>query len=397
VQEALLTNTLKAIRFFAAGETAAAGMISPSVSQLTEGVLHTMTAAKRNAAILVLFLATVVLAGGMVTYHSLAGRQTDPEPPIQVGDTGSPSPGPKAEVPAKPDEKEYGSEEKATAHVKGVIRAPNRRGAVTGGQVWPPRTFEATLDQEKHQWTLTGPVRVDVSRNSRNSWEKEWTFVVHYDPSSQRYDYDTVNSLFDQIFGFDKIIGPQTGWHPVKDFGKWIQGNFPEPMSSANPISSIRLVSSNKSNWLGQRDCYSYDGDALKVLQETPRSVTVRLDDHGDEDWTFRFGAPFGRALEVGRYGGAAWVFGSEDSAAWPYGAINLQAKILPKNNPNSTLFSGAHQPVDEFVVWEMDLKDPKVPRLAIDFIYNDSACGSLRVNSRFKPAMPQPWPYYSK
>jgi RNA polymerase sigma factor (sigma-70 family) len=373
VQEALLTNTIKAFRFLAAGETVAAGMISPSVSQLTEGVLHTMTAAKRNAAILILFIATIVLAGGMVTYHSLAGRQPDPEPPIQVGASRSPSQDAKVEVPVEPDPAIFGTKEGAIAHVRNSINV-----RLHLAELWGPRTFDATLDREKHQWTLTGVFRLDLMENNSSN-EKEMTFVVHYDTSSQRYD--TVMSDFDQSIGWGKPIGPQTGWHPTKDFGKWIKGNFPKPTSSANPVSSIRLVSSEKVDWLGQRESYSYDGHALEVIQRSRRSVTVRLVYDGDKHWSFRFGTSFGRDLEVGGYGGTG--FPHNDEVPWPYGVIN------PVNKPRENEFFGKF--VHEFFVWEMDLKDPKVPRLAIDFLCVNNVCGSLRVNSHFKPAMPVP------
>jgi hypothetical protein len=119
--------------------------------------------------------------------------------------------------------------------------------------------------------------------------------------------------------------------------------------------------------------------------------VTVDVDDHGDKINSFRFGAPHGRPLKEGKYGGAAGR-GAESNIMGPYGAISLGsdkefAAKVAKINPNSVVGI----PVEEFVVWEMDLKDPNVPHLAIDFIVGEGVCGSLRVNSRFKLAMPEP------
>jgi RNA polymerase sigma factor (sigma-70 family) len=80
VPATLLTHTIKATSLLTAGETAA-GMISTEVISLAEGVVQAMAAAKQKVASATLFMATFVLAGGVATYHALAGQPTKPEPP----------------------------------------------------------------------------------------------------------------------------------------------------------------------------------------------------------------------------------------------------------------------------------------------------------------------------
>jgi RNA polymerase sigma factor (sigma-70 family) len=78
---ALLANTVAGARPLAAGEAVTAGLHSAGVWPLTEGVLHAMTA-KQKAAGVVLVMAGLVLAGGMVTYHTLAEHPVQHAPPL---------------------------------------------------------------------------------------------------------------------------------------------------------------------------------------------------------------------------------------------------------------------------------------------------------------------------
>jgi len=125
--------------------------------------------------------------------------------------------------------------------------------------------------------------------------------------------------------------------------------------------------------------------------------------------WILQFRGPKGRFLQVGEHGGAGY------GAAAPKIGITLRFE-QPKMGD---LYLGDLAPVDlysererglsygEFVVWELEMKDQKVVRLAIDFIIgetfrpseykascgslrvNSSFCGSLRVNSSFQPEIP--------
>jgi RNA polymerase sigma factor (sigma-70 family) len=78
VPAALLTSTIKAVGALAAGETGAAGLISSEAPQLAEAVLRAVSVAKQKTAGVWLFLATLVLAGGLVTFYALAARPTQP-------------------------------------------------------------------------------------------------------------------------------------------------------------------------------------------------------------------------------------------------------------------------------------------------------------------------------
>jgi RNA polymerase sigma factor (sigma-70 family) len=78
VPATLLTRTVEAAGLLAAGKTVAPGLISREVSLLTEAVLRTTGVAKKTAGAL-LVVAALVLAGGMVRYHTLAAPPTSPE------------------------------------------------------------------------------------------------------------------------------------------------------------------------------------------------------------------------------------------------------------------------------------------------------------------------------
>jgi len=221
------------------------------------------------------------------------------------------------------------------------------------------------------------------------------SLVVSYDPSSRSYNHETfyLTSIWP--------LGPEKGWRPARmnDLGKWVQGTFREPMASATPISCLRLVH-NKEDRILQRRNYSYPGSDLTV-QKSPRGVIVYVDNHDAAEpfvdvwperpvkrWTFRFGGPNGRFLEISKYGG---VLESDpnDFVCVPYMGIELNLE-----NQNVNLASAFHSL--EFAVWEIEVKDQKVVRLAIDFTSNGTGlCGSLRVNSRFQHEIPVPGPVY--
>jgi RNA polymerase sigma factor (sigma-70 family) len=71
VPAALLTHTGTAVSLLAAGKAVPAGLFSPEVGPLAEGVLHALTAAKLKTAGVLLVLAALVLAGGLAARHTL--------------------------------------------------------------------------------------------------------------------------------------------------------------------------------------------------------------------------------------------------------------------------------------------------------------------------------------
>jgi hypothetical protein len=96
VPAALLSRTVNMVNLVAAGEAAAAGLITTRVSTVAESVLRAMAVAKYKAAGVCLALALCVLAGGMSTYRSLAapfpdsGTATYRSPAAPVPDSGTP-------------------------------------------------------------------------------------------------------------------------------------------------------------------------------------------------------------------------------------------------------------------------------------------------------------------
>ncbi len=79
VPAALLSHTVNVVNLAAAGETVAAGLISTRVFVVVEAVLRAMAVAKQKALGLVFVLATLVLAGGIVTWKALADQQAQPQ------------------------------------------------------------------------------------------------------------------------------------------------------------------------------------------------------------------------------------------------------------------------------------------------------------------------------
>jgi len=74
VPAALITATCRTVAIFARGEIGVAGDLSPSVSLLTEGVLKSMFVSRIKIAAATL-LTIGALAGGIVTYSTVAGQQ----------------------------------------------------------------------------------------------------------------------------------------------------------------------------------------------------------------------------------------------------------------------------------------------------------------------------------
>jgi RNA polymerase sigma factor (sigma-70 family) len=382
VPAALLSNTIKAVTLLAAGGATAAGAISAQVSALTREVMAATMLGKKKAVGILLFMAAFVLGGGIVTYHLVPCQPNHPEPPPKERVTGN----------VKGDAQDYGSEAGATHFAKEAFQRIGQR--IGGLELWPARNMEATLDPETHQWTVSGDVRA-YSFADVNSWETALSLVVSYNPSSRSYSHETFN--LSSIWP----LGPEKGWRPARmnELGKWVQGEFIKPMPSTTPISSLRLVS-HKADRILQRRSYSYPGSDLTV-QKSPRGVIVYVDNHDAAEtsvdtwprrpvkrWTFRFGGPDGRYLEVSKYGG---VLESDpyDRVCVPYMGIELNLE-----NQNVNLASAFHSL--EFAVWEIEVKDQKVVRLAIDFTSNGTGlCGSLRVNSRFQHEIPVPGPEY--
>jgi RNA polymerase sigma factor (sigma-70 family) len=260
VPAALLSNTIQAATLLTDGDLAAAGAISAQVSTLTEGVLKTMTLAKKKAAGVVLLIAALVVSGGMGTYHLLASQLIEPGDRTSLPDTnpavsldrneaGKPVVNPDADI------KRYGSEADAKRRAVEILAA--RDAAIPGlpeveqqsllhwrepttnrslEQI--PRSqiygnigiLETKLDREKGQWTVIG-VREYGHPPPGPAWEVDWKFVFRYTPSTGSWETvscegGTVASLLGepqpfrlldgQVFYLPDVKDPaRCGWRPV--------------------------------------------------------------------------------------------------------------------------------------------------------------------------------------
>jgi hypothetical protein len=360
------------------------------------------------------FPGRLAMGGGAVAYHSLPDQPNKLEQP------------PEAEV------EKYGSAAAAKSFARrrvfsrfgeGLTRAELRSLGI-----WPPRSLKATLDRETHQWTITGVFRVDRNGSS-TLWEKEIKAVIRYVPSSRTFAEVSRDSGLQ--------IGPETGWRPANELGKWLLGNFPEPGRRAVPASSFRLVSNRALDQrpsqrpLDQRLSYSHAGNEITAqntyvervdngrIVKFPRGVKVGVEDAAGlpvKRWTLHFEGPRDDFPEVGAYGGAETTRSRTDTrrreTPGPFIGISLESA----HGGSLSLSSGfGFVPLSgfafgeaggEFVVWEIEVKDEKVVRLAIDFIWDDgyglprqvtdprtTVCGSVRFNSLLEPTVPVPGP----
>jgi formylglycine-generating enzyme required for sulfatase activity len=154
---------------------------------------------------------------------------------------------------------------------------------------------------------------------------------------------------------------------------------------------------------------YTYGKKEL-TAETTPRGVRVRMDYGGGpvDQWALQFGGPLGQFLRVGKYGGA-YVLQLLNPEKRPIDPVEILTSPGPVIVVKHSLLKGG-QPASEwtchpgeFVVWEIEVKEKKVVRLAIDFIadteYSRPATakrdtrqivrGSLRYNSLLKPSVP--------
>jgi RNA polymerase sigma factor (sigma-70 family) len=390
VPAALLTETIRASSLLAAGQTAAAGTIPAPVALLTEEVLRAMAAEKQKKAAILVVMATLVLTGGAIAYRALPDpREPEPPPPdneeaelekfgSEAGAIGC------AKARVLSDAADYANRA-AGLFIRELLRNSDRR--------WPARSFQAMLDPETHRWTVVGDVlweqhgfHVEDRRALRGHMvhemmEHQVKYVMSYDPSYQSYHV---------VSGDER--GPS---HPARtdDMGKWLQHDFQKPMPTATPVTSLRIVSGSSGEVLS-----SYTGNELQV-ETGSRGATIRANHdgahppaggHAVPPLTLRFAAPFGRFLKVGEYGGAIpdddWT--TPDESATPN--MSMKRKAL-----------------GEFVVWECEVRDQRISRLAIDYItwdylassarespvYRSPVSGSLRFNSLFQPAVAVPSP----
>jgi len=411
---AVLTQTIEAVGLVAAGQTVTPGPLDPGASPLVESVLHGMAVAKRKAVAVVLLLAGLAIGGGIVTYKMIPSPPTRAE---QRAETPSPPPAPEqqAKPPEEPNAKKYGTAAGARNFAKNHLRDHLSTLPVYSDRFvhydkfgrWPSRDIEATFDPATHQWTLSGTYRFDVRAGlpfmrrpgdgtkileSTKEWschENEWRLVLAYNPSARAYEVKKTE------------IPDMWDWRRASkdDFARWLQGRYPEPRPSSKAITALQLVvEAPEPTKLGLRPNYTYGNKDLTALA-TPRGVSVRID-HGAggpvERWDLQFGGPQDQFVKAGKYGGA---YDPEKLFGNPGPLLVVRHGLVDAGKQASEWSCDP----GEFVVREIEIKDKKVVRLAIDFIADneysrpvtakrDTRCivrGSLRVNSLLQPSVP--------
>jgi RNA polymerase sigma factor (sigma-70 family) len=423
VPQALLTRTVEAVRLVAAGQTVTAGLLSPQVLPLKEGVLHAMAGAKRKAAGVVLLLAGLAMGGGIVTYQILASQPSNPlQPPELASQPGVIEQSPRAPKGsgADPDPEKDGT--RAGARIlarRYLFEHKNRTGQTRyESREWPSKSFKATFDPGTHQWTVIGALRRDFASGfplilkegrlyfvkpvqfltaddrAYNSWERDWKLVLSYNPSTRSYGVQKAEGFNAQE--------RDVGWCPagVNDLGKWLQGRFRKPNPSAAPVTALRLVVNGR-----ERNCLLAKNNlAVELNPPWLRGVRVSIDDPvaGEKvkRWTLEFGAPYKHSLKVGEYGGAASYNHGVDSGS----QIRVDCWLPDEDQKEEPDHVFGCLDAGDFVVRELELQGQKVSRLAIDFI-TDTAYGlpsgekrnvrrilrgSLRFNSQFEPSIPE-------
>jgi RNA polymerase sigma factor (sigma-70 family) len=375
---ALLTRTIEAVRLMEAGQHVMAGLLSAEASTLADAVLHTMVATKWKAASVVLLLAALAMGGVLVVYRNLPDQPREWEVAI--------------------DPEKYGS--KVGAKTFARDRVDKNRG---GNRVeeFGPATFEAQFDRLKNEWTVVVGMVIGMRIDGPPIWQKETTMVLKYNPSTRTYD--VVSDDWMKAFAWPRDISEINGWRKVqlKNVETWARCDFIKPATTIGPVSSGWLVSQVPGEYrppgsaehagpqihdAGKLVARQFGGNAL-TANVTPRGVTILAQDANQKAWVCAFGAPEGHFLEVGAYGGEYGFASPMPSFTrfFPYCGIRYRVEGIS----NSSLWdSGPH----DFVIWEIEIKEQRIVRLAIDFsdagrygseVYRSG--GSIRFNSHFE------------
>jgi hypothetical protein len=288
-----------------------------------------------------------------------------------------------------------------------------RKEAIVVSPCWPSRAIEATLDRTTHQWTVTGVYRREFNAGKMvldtyyyhlergnvpawrpqekgwQSWEKDWKLVLSFNPSARAFEVgkaEGVERLEESLRIRDGKLVEGKGRRLARtdDFGKWLQGKFPKPKTSAaTSVTALRLVLDvPERTTLGLESKYSFENNKMNVESDS-RGVKVSIDDPGAgarvKRWFLYFGAAPGHFLKVGEYGGAyvsdGLAYYVPDRPA-PNIGVSYSVPSINQGSPSRVAVIG------EFVVREIELQDKKVVRLAIDFI-TDTGYGRPSTDKR--------------
>jgi hypothetical protein len=145
------------------------------------------------------------------------------------------------------------------------------------------------------------------------------------------------------------------------------EGKFLKPLPAAAAASYLKVVSTSGDS-IGQGNSYSYQAHDLNVAWQNG-TVQVQVD-----GWKVEFAAPRGAVLAVGDYANAKRYPFNNDAPG-----INFSGKGR-----------GANMIAGRFVIWELEVKDNAIVRLAIDFVQRAEVkgpplYGMLRYHSAFE------------
>jgi RNA polymerase sigma factor (sigma-70 family) len=167
----VMMATLKAASFVAAGQGAAAGVVSAKVAALADGVIRAMFVSQlKTATAVLLAVATVGLCVGGLAYHTRAGRPEAPQP--------QPAQAPKGEGKPADVRKDGKADEKAKTDPPGVpleARLVANKDTYTlnlGGKT--PEEFRKLL----HAGHYPAAPQVDLVLEFHNTGDKEIKFLT---------------------------------------------------------------------------------------------------------------------------------------------------------------------------------------------------------------------------
>jgi hypothetical protein len=147
------------------------------------------------------------------------------------------------------------------------------------------------------------------------------------------------------------------------------EGKFVKPAASDTPTSYFYGVS-EKGERIGQGQVISCTGDKLKVELHREAVVVVFL----GTGYDLRLGAANKEKLKAGEY---------PDARRFPFNGKSPGLAFAGNSRGQNAL-------VGKFVIWELEVKEGKITRLAVDFIQRrdenaPALYGVLRFNSSFK------------
>ncbi|WP_435021863.1 S1C family serine protease [Tundrisphaera sp. TA3] len=156
---------------------------------------------------------------------------------------------------------------------------------------------------------------------------------------------------------------------PRPSFDALREGRFIRPPRSTSPISYVR-VESTAGDYIGQGKSYSYGKGDLSFQMQGP-ALRCQIGDFGN--WTLSLSAGGNRMLEAAEY---------RDAKRYPF-SNDAPGLDFSGNGRGSNMLAG------EFRIWELDMTQGQVNRIAVDFVQRSEGkmpplVGMLRFQSTF-------------